>query len=105
VLDQSAPSPETVVKISSWLVEAFTSHQAGRLAEAERLYRQILGVQPDHSDSLHLLSVVSYQRGDYAQALDQIDLALDKNSRNSLLWKQRGLTLHRLNQFEDALAS
>jgi tetratricopeptide (TPR) repeat protein len=105
VLEQSAPSRQSVLDITSWLVEAFTSHQAGRLAEAERLYRQILGAQPDHSDSLHLLSVISYQRGDYAQAIGQLDRALETNPANSLAWNQRGLALQRLKRFEEALAS
>jgi tetratricopeptide (TPR) repeat protein len=52
-----------------------------------------------------LLSAISYQRGDYAQALGQIDLALEINSNNSPAWNQRGLALHRLERFEDALAS
>jgi tetratricopeptide (TPR) repeat protein len=103
-VEQSAP-PYSVLNIGSWLVEAFTSHQAGRLAEAERLYRQILAAQPDHWDSLHLLSVLSYQRGDYALALDQIDAALDINPDNSLAWNQRGLALQRLKRFEDVVAS
>lgn len=102
---QQAPSQQSVLNIASWLVEAFTSHQAGRLADAERLYKQILAAQPDHSDSLYLLSAISYQRGDYAQALSQIDLALTINSGNSLLWNQRGLALQRLQRFDDALAS
>ena len=103
--EQSAPRQQSALNIASWLVEAFTSHQAGRLAEAEQLYRQILAAQPDHSDSLHLLSVISYQRGDYAQALGQINLALDINPENSLAWNQRGLALQRLKRFEEALAS
>ena len=103
--EQSAPSQQSVLNIASWLVEAFTSHQAGRLADAERLYRQILAAQPGHSDSLYLLSVISYQRGDYAQALDQIDVALDKNPDNSLVWNQRGLALQRLKRLEEALVS
>jgi tetratricopeptide (TPR) repeat protein len=105
VLEQSAPSQQAVLAIASWLVEAFTSHQAGRLAEAEQLYRQILVAQPNHSDSLHLLSVISYQRGDYAQALGQADRALDINPDNSLAWNQRGLALQRLKRLEEALAS
>jgi tetratricopeptide (TPR) repeat protein len=105
VLEQAAPSQQSVLAIGSWLVEAFTSHQAGRLADAERLYRQILAAQPDHSDSLYLLGVISYQRGDYAQALGQIDLALDVDPNNSLVWNQRGLALQRLERCEEALAS
>jgi tetratricopeptide (TPR) repeat protein len=105
VLEQSAPSQQSVLAIGSWLVEAFTSHQAGRLADAERLYRQILAAQPGHSDSLYLLGVISYQRADYAQALGQIDLALGINPNNSHVWNQRGLALQRLQRFEEALVS
>ena len=105
MLDQSAPSQQSVLDVTSWLVEAFTSHQAGRLAEAERLYRQILAAQPDHSDSLHLLSVICFQRGDYAQTLDQIERALDINPDNSHAWNQRGLALQRLKRLDEALAS
>jgi tetratricopeptide (TPR) repeat protein len=105
VLDQSAPSYQSVLNIAAWLVEAFTSHQAGRLAEAERLYRQILAVQPDHLESLHLLSVVSYQRGDYEEALRQADRALEINRDSGLVWNQRGLALQRLKRFDDALMS
>ena len=105
MLEQSAPSQQSIIQISSWLVEAFASHQAGRLAEAERLYRQILAAQPDHSESLHLLSAISYQRGDFALALDQIDRALKVNPNNSLAWNQRGLALQRLKRFDEALVS
>jgi tetratricopeptide (TPR) repeat protein len=105
VLERSAPSQQSALNIASWLVEAFTSQQAGRLADAERLYRQILAAQPDHCDSLYLLSVICYQRGDYAQALGRIDLALEINPDNSLAWNQRGLALQRLQRFEEALAS
>lgn len=38
-------------------------HQAGRLAEAEGLYRQVLGAAPGHPDALHLLGVLAGQVG------------------------------------------
>ncbi len=104
-LEQAAPSQQSVLNLTSRLVEAFTSQQAGRLAEAERIYRQILAAHPGHLASLYLLSVISYQRGDYAQALGQIDRALDINGDDSLAWNQRGLALQRLRRLEEALAS
>ena len=36
--------------------QAFAYHQAGRFAEAEVLYRQILHAHPGHVDALHLFS-------------------------------------------------
>ena len=37
-------------------------HQAGRLAEAEQLYRQILSRQPRGAQALHMLRVVNTQK-------------------------------------------
>jgi protein O-GlcNAc transferase len=42
---------------------AVAHHQAGRLIEAEILYRQILAQEPDHADAMHLLGVVAGQTG------------------------------------------
>ena len=38
----------------------FGHHQAGRLREAELLYRQILAQQPRHAPTLHYLGVLAY---------------------------------------------
>ena len=47
-------------------------HQAGQLAQAEALYRQILQQDPNHSDALHLLGMVAYQMGRNESAVDLI---------------------------------
>ncbi len=41
------------------LESAQSHHQAGRLAEAEKIYRQILAQQPDNPWALHLLGVLA----------------------------------------------
>jgi protein O-GlcNAc transferase len=38
-------------------------HQAGRLREAEQLYRQILSRHPGHPDAIHYLGVIAHQVG------------------------------------------
>lgn len=50
--------------------------QQGRLAEAATVYRQILDVQPDHADALHLLGLVAYHEGRYDAAVDLMTTAL-----------------------------
>ena len=87
------------------LAEAYALHQAGRLAEAEQAYNQILATQPDHFDSLHLLGIVFHQRGDHAQALRHIDRALKINPNNIPALNNRGIALRELKRFEEALAS
>jgi tetratricopeptide (TPR) repeat protein len=94
-----------VSEVISLLAEASALHQAGRLAEAEKTYQQILAAEPDHFDSLHLLGIISHQRGDHAQALRHIDLALKVIPDNALALNNRGIALKELKRFEEALAS
>ena len=92
-------------EVASLLAEAFALQQAGRLAEAEETYKQILATQPDHFDSLHLLGIVFHQRGDHAQALRHIDLALKINPNHIVALNNRGIALRELQRFDEALAS
>jgi len=54
-------------------------HQAGRLAEAEAIYRQILAQVPGHADALHLLGVLAGQTGRLDVAFDLISRAIAVN--------------------------
>src|SRR5262249_40594394 len=42
---------------------AIGHHRAGRLADADRLYREILSTDPAHADALHGLGIVAAQAG------------------------------------------
>ena len=68
----AAPGAET----DRLLALAINQHRAGQLAEAERTYRQILGTDPDNADSLHLLGIIAYQRGEHAKAVELIGHAI-----------------------------
>jgi protein O-GlcNAc transferase len=56
--------------------DAYAHHQAGRLAEAEHLCRQILALSPRNPDALHLLGVIAGQAGLHGESLQFIDQAL-----------------------------
>jgi predicted O-linked N-acetylglucosamine transferase (SPINDLY family) len=58
---------------------ALQHHQAGRLQEAEALYRQILLAEPKHPDALHLLGVIAHQVGRHHIAVDYICRAIGLN--------------------------
>jgi predicted O-linked N-acetylglucosamine transferase (SPINDLY family) len=98
------PSPARA-DVAALLGQAVALHQAGRLAEAEPLYRQVLQVQPRHFDGLHLLGVVHYQRGDLQGAVRQIDAALRINPDVAAAHNNRGNALKDLGRPEEALAS
>ena len=92
-------------EVASLLVQALALHQAGRLAEAEKIYGQILAIDPDQFDARHLLGFIFHQRGDSALAVHHIDLALQKNPDNILALNNRGIALNALKRFDEALAS
>jgi tetratricopeptide (TPR) repeat protein len=54
-------------------------HQAGKLAEAEATYRQILAKTPHHADALHLLGVLAGQAEQFDAAIDLISRAIARN--------------------------
>ena len=97
--------PAELPEVASLLTQALALHQAGRLAEAEKIYSQILAVDPDQFDSRHLLGFIFHQRGDSALAVHHIDLALQKNPDNILALNNRGIALNALKRFDEALAS
>ena len=92
-------------EVKSSFSEALALHKVGRLAEAERIYKQILATEPTHVDCLHLLGVISDQRGDHATAVLQIEFALKINPGNVFALISRGNALHALKRFDEALAS
>ena len=59
------------------LESGMSHHRAGRLAEAEKIYRQILAQQPDHPDALHRLGMLTDQLGRPDAAVELIQRAID----------------------------
>lgn len=65
-----------MVTLSQALLIALDHHQAGRLAEAEDIYRRILGADPEYADAMELLGVLAAQTGRPAEAVRQLRLAV-----------------------------
>lgn len=66
------------------LAAAASLRQAGRLDEAERLYRQILASAPDQPTALNWLGALLHVRGDNAGALDLLTRAARLSPREPL---------------------
>jgi len=69
------------VTVEQALQIALQHHQAGRLAEAEPIYRQILAHEPNNADALHLLGMIALQVGQHDGAIDFIRRAIAVNPR------------------------
>jgi len=79
-------------------------HQAGRLAEAETLYRQILARSPNQPDALHLLGVLAGQVGRSDAAVDLISRAIAINPASAEYHCNLGEIHRRCKRFDEAVA-
>ena len=92
-------------QLASAFGQATALHQAGRLSEAEELYRRITQSQPKHFESQFLLGIICAQRGNHADAVRQFDVALKLNPKNASVHNSRGVALGKLKRVTEALAS
>jgi predicted O-linked N-acetylglucosamine transferase (SPINDLY family) len=88
------------------LLERALAHQRkGQLAQAERLYQQVLEIDPRQFDALHLLGAIRHRQGRHEQALELIGKALEANPNSVEALSRQALVLAALNRPEQALAS
>ena len=81
---QAARTRSVDTSIPKAIQAALEHHQAGRLPQAEAIYRQILQVAPDHPDALHLLGVIARQVGKNEIAVELISKAISVNPSSSM---------------------
>jgi tetratricopeptide (TPR) repeat protein len=87
------------------LQRAASAYQAGALAEAEQLCRQIVAADPNYFLALFLLGASQARMGQYDRALASYDRALALQADHAETLYNRGNTLRELKRFEAALAS
>jgi tetratricopeptide (TPR) repeat protein len=87
------------------LQRALGHHQAGRLQQAERLYRDILAREPEHPDALHLLGVIAHQTGQHEQAVTLIELAIRVQPRAPAYYNNLGEALTALSRLDEAIVA
>jgi protein O-GlcNAc transferase len=68
----------------------FQAHLGGRYAEAERAYRQVLAVAPNHANAWHMLGALAHQAGRYREALEMMERALALDPRRADLHSNTG---------------
>ncbi len=91
--------------LDALLRQAVGFHQAGQLAEAERSYRDVLRMAPQHFDALHLLGVLLHQQGDSEGGLRLVERSLKIQRKFPVALNSKGVILGSLKRYRDALAS
>jgi len=97
-----APTTANATVAAGEMQVAIDHHQAGRLDDAERVYRQVIAAEPRHSDALHLLGVVALQRGNRTQAVELIAKAVAIDPANVAALGNLGMAYHALNRADEA---
>lgn len=102
----SGPQPQNAAfNVPQAFAQALTLHEQGRLAEAERLYGDILAARPDHFDALQNLGMIKLAKGQPAEALRLVSAAMAVRKPSPHMLLNHGIVLNALGRHEDALDS
>lgn len=91
--------------LRDWLEKAVEHHRAGRLGDAERLYRSVLDSHPDHPEALHLLGLLAFQAGQAAAAEPLVRRAIGVSPDAAGYRDTLGTILAALGRPEEAVAA
>jgi Flp pilus assembly protein TadD len=84
--------------------DAIVHHQAGRLQEADTIYRRVLDSDPDNFDALHLSGLVCHQKGNNAPAIALITRAVAIQPSNTFALGNLATVYMACNRLDDAEA-
>jgi predicted O-linked N-acetylglucosamine transferase (SPINDLY family) len=109
---RSASTPPLVARASAGvpaldalMAQGQALERAGRMAEAEGLYREVLRRAPRHADALHSLALVGLRTGHPGAAAELIGQSLAVDPSNADAHANLGYALQLLGRLDDALAA
>ena len=85
--------------------EAVACHRAGRLADAERLYRQAIAAEPLDAEPHNLLGVVLGQSGRATEAIESLRAAARLDRRNATVYHNLAMAYQTAGRHEEAVAA
>jgi len=88
--------------IEQAIQQGVAAHKEGKLEEAEKLYRAILGAQPQHADAHHNLGVLAVSVGKVEGAIPHFKAALNANVQVEQFWLSYIDALISLGRVDDA---
>ncbi len=84
--------------------QGVAAHRAGKLAQAENLYRQILRADPASFPALHMLGYLKAQQGQYDEAITLLNKALRQNPGDLTARAHHAHALMAAGRLDEALA-
>jgi len=90
--------------VFSPLAVAWNHHRAGNLAEAERMYRELLRANPHHADAWNLLGALQVATGRIGDAANSFTQTIRLRPEDASAHNNLGVALSDMRQYEEALA-
>ena len=91
--------------IEQALQRAVEDHKAGKLQDAEALYRAILQTQPNHPDANHNLGVMAVSLNKTEAAIPLFKIALEANPTQGQFWLSYVDALIKEKEFDRAISA
>lgn len=92
-------------RLATLMESAMTAHRSGDLDAAEKGYRAILTLAPDHADALHLLGICRLKGGAGREAFDLVSRAISVCEDAAEYHNSFGMILRTVREFESAIQS
>ncbi len=102
---QFQPQKPAAAALHAKFMEATKAHQQGRLADAERIYGDVLRQQPKHFEALHRLGIIAAQTGRTERAVELFRKAIKFHAIAAPIHRNLGIALLELGRPKEALLS
>jgi len=83
----------------------FALHRQGRLAEAERIYAEVIRAAPRHFGAIHSLGVIALQTRQYERAVDWLSKSISIDRKYAPAHNNLGYALAALKRLDEAIVS
>jgi len=101
---QTTPkAKQALAKVQVWMAEGLSFHQQGQFDMALQRYTQVLQLQPQNFDALHLSGVLASQTQQPQRAVELITQALRINPSVASAFINLGVALRQLKQYQAAV--
>ncbi|MBY0403718.1 MAG: tetratricopeptide repeat protein [Cyanobacteria bacterium] len=92
-------------QIEQALSMAIDSHQKGNLPQAESIYLEILKIEAENPDALHLLGVLQTEKGEFVSGIQLIEKAIECNDNIAPFYNSLGLGYLDWGQYDKAVTA
>jgi len=99
------PSPQQLNRLQQMFASARQQHQIGKLTQAERLYRDILGQMPQQADTLNALGMLLHQQGRLEEAVETFRKAARADREAAYIQLNLGEALRAIGQYKEAASA